>query len=112
MRISNGSERGRFQRTYKNNGSGAGEKLKHTFYYGNPLIFFLGPSSKPWAREQGGYRGVLYLDCLQVQVAGRLEPTSTRPEAWWPRRMTGSAASCNEAKLDVYVTYGVHPLSC
>ena len=40
MRISNGSEKGKFQRTYKNNGSGAGEKLKRTFYYGNPLICF------------------------------------------------------------------------
>ena len=39
MRISNGSERGRFQRAYKYNGSGAGAKLKHTYYCGNPLFF-------------------------------------------------------------------------
>ena len=61
--------------------------------------------------ESRGGRGDLYLYYLQVLVALRLEPPSTRPEAWWPRRMTGSAASCNEAKLYVYVSFGVHPLS-
>ena len=34
--ISNGSERGGFQRTYKNNGSGTGAKLKSLYYCGNP----------------------------------------------------------------------------
>ena len=68
MLISNGSERGRFQRTYKNNGSGAGEKLKRTFYCGNSLIFLEKLNSRWRRRDLGGYRGVLYLDCFEYKL--------------------------------------------
>ena len=55
MLISNGSGKGGFQRTYKNNGSGTGAKLKSLYYCGNPSFF-----SQKAARDcrcQGGGRG-------------------------------------------------------
>ena len=56
MRISIGYDRGRFQRTCKNNGSGAGAKLKRTYCCGNPLICFHSAvcSQRRELRGQGG----------------------------------------------------------